>query len=154
MDGSDVHICPTNASHGAVENRGYCAACADEREEAAWARLKKMTPKQFSLADEFFLYNGDEYFSDLDEVESYMDENSIDEVRLIEAVPLFMKLENSEQFTDIAPDEDWGGRSEALLDAADEIIAEANEKLRALGPLSYGPGKLGYLYRIGDEIAR
>lgn len=135
--GSSVRICREDPNHGAVPNNGYCKECARIKDEQRWEKAPKVEKSE----GPFFLFDGDHFFRDIEEVEDYANDHDLDAVRLSVGEPIFLKMPDAgDLFADDMPDE---------MDVPCEayrIVEVARAAIAALPSVGWEASRVGFLW--------
>lgn len=140
--GSEIMSC-SKPGHGLYPKGSMCAVCSEEIEDAMWAKCPKMSDEELPVDSTYFLYHGEEFFSDADAVVAYCEENDLSEVRLLVGEPIQLKLDDAEDlFWEYMPDD------VDVPDEARDIIRRAQIEIAALPSVGYQASRYGYLFVV------
>lgn len=122
------------------------SSCPDCQRTARYERFKKLEYKEWDGVEFICVYDGDEYFWDLESLQEYMCENDLDDIDLYICTPIFYNTIDSETVAGDAH-EDWEPTTEL-----ENKIKEFNDYIKTLNPHSWSPGKIRTSYKLPEDV--
>lgn len=122
--------------------------CEKCRTKSAIERYNLLPFKEWDGKEIVYSDLADQYFRDSDEIEDYCSDEDIEteDLRLLLCKPNYFDQIDSEQWSDILPEDSEGELPKKLQDAIDSL----NEVIKSLSPASYSPSntRTSYLRSI------
>jgi len=117
-----------------VKHRVFCDPCGTEKDIERYEKLEKV-----DWDGKTMLYSDscDVYFSDLDEIQDYIEEHecALEALFLIKCEPSYLRQIDEYYFSDQLPEDG------DLPDEISEALEALNKLIREHGPVSWYPGK-------------
>lgn len=123
---------------GNIANK-YYSKCDECRNKASKERYSKLTFKEWDGKTPVCNYGTDEYFFDADDIEYYLEDNSLEprDLELMYCDPNHFTEINGEQWEEILPENSDG----ELPNALEEKLKELNKFINNLPPASWSEGR-------------